>query len=140
MAFGNDSNKDTLEFVHDGKYVCGMAWYSIHGVSKTTFYRYKKRFLEATKCASHGNTTIICKGHAHVEMGKAIIQELIDKNAERMPHKSRTSIDGNRETQLVLPSMYKQVDILREVNAPLASLGYSSLSQPIFFLSLEYNI
>ena len=34
---------------------------------------------------------------AHVEMGKAIIQEFIDKNAERMYHKSRTSIDGNPE-------------------------------------------
>ena len=63
MAFGNDSNKDTLEFVHDGKYVCGMAWYSIHGVSKTTFYRYNRRFFEGGKCASHGNTAIIYKGY-----------------------------------------------------------------------------
>ena len=109
-------------------YVCSMAWYSIHGVSKTTFYRYKRRFFEGAKCASHGNTTIICKVHAHVDMGKAIIQEFIDKNAERMPHKSWTSINGNHETWLVLPSMYKQVDILCEVNATLASLGYSILS------------
>ena len=132
MAFRKDSQKDMLQFVHNGMYVCTVAWYSIHGVSKTTFYRYKRRFFEGGKCASHGNFAIIRKGHGHVEMGKALLQEFIDKNAERMPHKSRTSINGDRETQLVLPSMYKQVDILREVNATLGSLGYSSLSQPTF--------
>ena len=132
MAFTKDSEKDTLDFLHNGMHICSMAWYTIHGVSKMTFYRYKRRFFEGAKCASHGNTAIIRKSHEHIEMGKAYIQEFIDKNAERMPHKSRTSAYGGRETQLVLPSMYKQVDILREVNATLASLGYSTLSQPTF--------
>ena len=132
MAYTKKSEKDTLLFVHNGMYVCSMAWYTIHGISKTTFYRYKRRFFEGAKCASHGNSEIIRKGHEHVEMGKALIQEFIDKNAEKMPHKSRTSIYGSRETQLVLPSMYKQVDIMREVNETLASLGYSCLSQPTF--------
>ena len=97
MAFRKDSEKNTLDFVHNGMNVCSMVWYSIHGVSKTTFYRYKRSFFQGAKCASHGNTAIIHKGHVHVEMGKAIIQEFIDKNAERMYHKSRTSIDGNPE-------------------------------------------
>ena len=44
-----------------------------------------------------------------MEMAKAYLYDFIDKNAERMPHKSRTSVYGGRETQLVLPSMYKQV-------------------------------
>ena len=78
MAFRKDSEKDTLEFVHNGMYVCSVAWYSIHGVSKTTFYKYKRRFFQGEKCVSHGNTAIIRKGHVHVEMGKAIIQEFID--------------------------------------------------------------
>ena len=132
ISFRKNPKNDTFEFVHNGMYVCSMAWYTIHDVSKTTFYRYKRRFLEGAKCASHGNTAIIRKGHVHVEMAKAYIQEFIDKNAKRMPHKSRTSVYGDHETQLVLPSMYKQVDILREVNATLTSLGYSSLSQPTF--------
>ena len=65
-------------------------------------------------------------------MGKALIQEFIDKNAKKMPHKSRTSIDGTHDPQLVLLSMYKQVGILREVNATLASLGYAHLSTLAF--------
>ena len=132
MAFTKDSEKDTLDFLHNGMHICSMAWYTIHGVSKMTFYRYKRRFFEGAKCASHGNTAIIRKIHEHIEMSKAYIQEFIDKNVERMPHKSRTSAYAGRETQLVLPSMYKQVDILRKVNATLASLGYSTLSQPTF--------
>ena len=98
MAFRKDSQKDTLEFVHNGLYVCNVAWYSIHGVSKTTFYRYKRSFFDGGKCASHGNIATIRKGHDHVEMGKALIQEFIDKNAKRMPHKSRTLVDGTCET------------------------------------------
>ena len=93
----------------------------------------KKKGVELNKsrsCTIEDVST--SQGHAHVDMGMDIIQELIEKNAKLMPHISRAFIDSNCEMQVVLPSMYNQVDILHEVNATLASLGYSSLSQPAF--------
>ena len=53
--------------------------------------------------ASHGNTRIIRKGMTHVEMEKSLIQGFIDNNADQMPHKSRKTMHGTSETQLVLP-------------------------------------
>ena len=73
MAYRQDSAKDALVFVHNGMLVCSVAWYIIHGISKTIFYRYKIRFFEGARCATHGNNAIIQKAHNHVEMGKALI-------------------------------------------------------------------
>ena len=123
---------DCFEFSFDGKKVCNKAWYVMHGIGRSTFYRLKQKFINGAKIATHGNLGIIRKQTTHVEMAKAIIQGFIDNNADQMPHKLRTSMHGTRETQQVLPSMYKQVDILREVNDTLVSLNYKTLSQPTF--------
>ena len=47
---------------------------------------------------------------------------------------------GTQETQLVLPTMYKQVDILREVSATLSSLGYKRAISTHFFTVVEHNV
>ena len=86
----------------------------MHGIGKSTFYRFRTKFLNGACNVTHGNTRIIRKGMKHVEMEKSIIQGFIDNNDDQMPHKSRTTTHGARETQRVLPTMYKQVDILRE--------------------------
>ena len=41
-----------------------------------------------------------------------------------MPSKRRAMLDGSRETQLVIPKTYKQVDILDDMNITLDQLGY----------------
>ena len=73
MAYTKKSEKDTLLFVHSGMYVCSMAWYTIHGITKTTFYRYIRKFNQGSKNTSHGSTTKIQKVHVHVELGKTIM-------------------------------------------------------------------
>ena len=44
-----------------------------------------------------------------------------------MPHKSRTTSEGQRETQLILPRLYKQQYLLREINMSLASMDLQSI-------------
>ena len=73
---------------------------------------------------SHANIGIITKSMVHVEMAKYLIQCLIDRNSNQIPHKSRTTLHGTHETQGVLPSMYKQADILHEVSETLLTLEY----------------
>lgn len=76
---------------------------------------------------NYGNSGIIRKGMTHVEMAKSIIQGFIDNNVDQMPHRSRTTMYGARETQHGLLAMCKQVDILHEVNDTLVTLEYHPL-------------
>ena len=52
-----------------------------------------------------------------------MIGAFVETNLERMPHKSRTMGDGTRETLLVIPSTYKQVKTLDDVNKTLKRLN-----------------
>ena len=79
----------------------------------------------------HGNEGVIRKGRDHTKMGRAMIRTFVEKNLERMPHKSRTMGDGTRETLLVIPSTYNQVDIL-DVNKTLKGLNYKEISSTTF--------
>lgn len=132
VAYTQSANDECLDLSFDAKKVCNKGWYVMHGIGRSTFYRLKEKFLDGARNAMHGNLGIIRKQMTHVEMAKSLIQGFIDNNADQMPHKTRTSMHGTRETQRVLPSMYKQVDILREVNDTLMSLNYKPLSQPTF--------
>ena len=111
-----------------GKTICGKAWYTIHGLSKASFHRYKSSYEQGARKARHGNIGIIQRAWDHVEIAKAIIQDYVDKNAEIMPHRSRTTFEGDRENHHVLVGVYKQQDILREVNIMLTSSGFKMIS------------
>lgn len=107
MTYTESADDDCLEFSFDGKKVCTRAWYVMHGIGRSTFYWLKEKSLHSAKSAMHGNLGIIRKQMTHVKMAKSPIQGFIDNNAEQMPHRTRTSMCGTRETQQVLPSMYK---------------------------------
>ena len=62
------------------------------------------------------------------KMAKAIIQDYVDKNAKIMPHRSRTTFEGDRDNRHVLVGVYKQQDILREVNIMFTSSGSKTIS------------
>ena len=80
----------------------------------------------------HGNKGEIRATWDHTQMGRAILRDFVEKNVEQMPHKSRTMQDGSRETQLVIPDVYKQVDIWAEVNGTLEQLGCKHMSMSTF--------
>ena len=95
----------------------------MHGIPKTSFYRYKENFESGVRQYVHGNTSTLRRGLVHTSLARALLNEFID-NSERMPHRCRTLHDGSRETQLVIPATYKQVDILSEINTTLDQMGY----------------
>ena len=72
----------------------------------------------------HGNTGVLRRGLQHTSDARALLDEFVNMNSEPAPHKSRTMLDGSRETRLSIPSIYKQVDILNEINATLEQLGH----------------
>lgn len=101
----------------------------MHGIPKTSFYRCKEQFENGAKKFMHGNLGVMGKARNHIEMDKAIIHDFVENNSERMPYKCRTLVDGSRETQLVIPEIYRQIDILHEVN-----LGFRKLADVFIFL------
>lgn len=117
-----------FDMAFNGKVVCAAAWYRIHGIPKASFHRYKASYDQGAMKVCHGNMGIIRKAWDHVEMAKAILHDFVQNNADQMPHRSRTTTEGERETQLVLSGLYKQQDILREVNMTLSSLQLKSIS------------
>ena len=96
----------------------------MHGIPKTSFYNHRKKFESRVRQHVHGNTGIMRRSLEHIGMARALLQDFVDNNFERMPNKSRTMLDGSRETQLVIPKTYKQVDILDDINTTLGQLGY----------------
>jgi len=70
----------------DGSLVCQKAWYTIHGLSKATYFRYKKEEKRGVVIGRHGNKGSFHEKQ-HVSMARQIIKRFIDDNAEKMPHK-----------------------------------------------------
>ena len=121
----HDSNKKMrYEFRLNGFTICYKAWYEMHGIPKTFFYLYKEKFESGVRQYVHGNTSILRRDLVHTSLARALLNEFVDSNLDRMPHKSRTMLDGSRETQLVIPTTYKHMDILSEINTTLDQMGY----------------
>ena len=78
----------------NGNSVCCKVWYEMHGIPKTSFYRYKEKFESGVREYVHGNTCILRRSLAHTSLERALVKEFMDKNSIRMPQKSRTIANG----------------------------------------------
>ena len=124
--------KSCYVFSFNGNEVCTRAWYEIHGIPKTSIYCYHEQFENGVCCSIHGNDSLIRKGRDHTKMGRALIRSFVEENLEKMPHKSRTMEDETRETLLAIPNIYKQIDILLDVNKTLQSLSLQPMLSTTF--------
>lgn len=121
---GPKTHRVKYEFKLNGMVVCYRAWYEVHGIPNTSFYNHRKKFESGMRQHVHGNTGIMRRSLENSGMARALLQDFVDNNCERMPNKCRTMLDGSRETQMVIPQTYKQVDILEKINTTLGQLGY----------------
>ena len=96
----------------------------MHRIPKTSFYRCRQKFESGVRQCVHGNTCVLRRELEQTCLARALIHEFVDNNAKPMPHKSRKMLDGSRETQLVILAIYKQVDILGEINTTIYETGY----------------
>ena len=65
------------------------AWMHIAGVLESTFYRYLKYMKEDREARDHGNTGSE-KTREHTEQATASLKCILDREADDMPHRSRT--------------------------------------------------
>ena len=116
----HDSTQNVwYEFRLNGVIVCCRSWYEMYGIPKTPFYCYREKFEFGVCQYMHGNTRVLRRGPQHISRVRSLVDEFLNMKSKPMPCKSRIMLDGSRETKLSIPSIFKQVDILSEINTTL---------------------
>ena len=83
--------------------VCEVAWYIIHGVSKSAYYSYKASARSGRVNGSHGNSGVH-RPQIHTIQARAMLTTIVNENADQMPNEFRM-IGKKRVAALkVLPS------------------------------------
>lgn len=133
----DDAGKDWITL--KGMEVCPTAWWTIHGISKATFYRYKHMARDGKQAEAHGNLGSK-KPRTHTLQATATLQMMLVSEADKMPHKSRTLESGEKVPAMVLPSGFRWSDKLPQVNEtnatfnlpPISSSGLSNIRRASF--------
>ena len=86
-----------------GREVCENAWYSIHGVSRAAYHKYKAAALAGRINGMHGNSGIT-RPRPHTIQAEANFATIIQENADRMPNEFRNIGRKRVNNLLVLPS------------------------------------
>ena len=107
--------------------VCCKAWYTIHGVSKAEFYRQSAYAKEGRRSRHHGNLGLK-KPREATRQATATLATIIVPLADAMPHKTRTTLTGEKVVEKVLPTGTKWKDILLDVNAVGEKAGLEPIS------------
>ena len=68
--------------------VCENTWYSIHGVSRAAYHKYKAATLAGRVNGMHGNFGIT-RPQPHIIQAEANFMTIIQENADRMPNEFR---------------------------------------------------
>ena len=110
-----------------GREVCPTAWWIIHGIAKATYYRYKEKARAGKKADVHGNVGSK-KPRMHTLQATAILRTLIESDADKMPHKTRTLESGEKVPSMVLPSAFRWSDQLQKINESNAMLDFKPIS------------
>ena len=88
-----------------GVEVCAIAWYLIHGIPKSTFHSYVRRYNKRILSTAHGN-----RGCKQPRIGTVqimgTIAAIVKENACQMPHQMQGIGHGRVDTLKYLPAGY----------------------------------
>ena len=109
------------------------AWMHISGVPESTFYRYQTYMNNGREALDHGNKGLL-KPRKHTQQAAASLKCILEKQADHMPHRTRTLKTGEKVVSMCLPATFqwkKQIKELNDVNAAfgLKEVSTSSLSK-----------
>ena len=117
----------------EGISVCMRAWMHISGVPQATFYRYQAYARANREASEHGNTGL-AKPRKHTQQATATLKCILEKEADHMPHRTRTTKSGEKVVSMILPATFQwkdQIPKLNEANAAfeLKEVSSSNLSK-----------
>jgi hypothetical protein len=111
----------------EGCDVCPMAWYTIMGVSRATYYRWKVNASSEMHADQHGNVGTT-KLRIHTLQAMATLRQMLEQSTDHMPHKTTSLETGEKVVSKCLPSSWRWKDSLPELNIVNAQLGLNKVS------------
>ena len=126
----------TIDWIQKHKYitlegveVCGTAWYSIHGIPKSTYHNYIEKYHYGMVSGAHGN-----KGIKRPRIGTVqamgTMAAIIHDNADRMPHQMHGIGNGRVDTLKFLPAGNNWKCVQVDTNEVLyGTLDFGSVSR-----------
>ena len=103
--------------------VCENAWYTIHGISRSAYHKYKAVALAGRVNRMHWNSGIT-RPRPHTIQAKANFMTIIQENADRMPNEFR-NIGRKRVNNLFVLSSALNWDHMKDIsNSVLHSIQY----------------
>jgi len=111
---------------------CQNAWYIFHGKKRSTFYNYKKRFLNGGVKVVHGNNGLK-KSRSDTIAIVSSINKIVEENSYKSPHLTGVvSKDGSRYNLKIFPSNMMHVMLRKMENEGIEILGLKLVSQYSF--------
>jgi hypothetical protein len=111
----------------EGCDVCPVAWYTIMGVLRATYYRWKVNANSGMRADQHGNVGTT-KPRIHTLQATATLRLMLEQSADHMPHKTRTLETGEKVVSKCLLSSWHWKDSLPELNIVNAQLCLNKVS------------
>ena len=128
----------------EGISVCMRAWMHISGVPQATFYRYQG-YARANREASEYGNTGLAKPRKHTQQAMATLKCILEKEADHMPHRTRTTKSGEKAVSMILPATFQWKDQIPKLNEANVAFGLkevfsSNLSKIRGSRFLEYDV
>ena len=104
--------------------VCEKAWYSIHGVSRAAYHKYKAGVLAGRVNGTHGNSGLT-RLRPHTIQAEANFATIIQEKVDRMPNEFRNIGRKRVNNLLVVPSALNWEHMRDISNSVLPSLCFT---------------
>ena len=111
----------------EGCDVCPKVWYTIMGVSRESYYRWKANASSGMCVDQHGNVGTT-KPQIHTLQSKATLCQMLEQSIDHMLHKTTTLEIGEKVVSKCLPSSWLWKDSLPELNIVNTQLGLRKVS------------
>ena len=102
--------------------VCMRAWMHIFGIPQATFYQYHGYARANREASEHGNTGL-AKPRKHTQQATATLKCILEKEADHMPHCTRTTKSGEKVVSMILPATFQWKDQIPKLNEANAAFG-----------------
>ena len=111
----------------EGISVCMHAWMHIFGVPQATFYRYQAYARANREASEHGNTGL-AKPRKHTQQATTTLKCILEKEANHMPHHTRTTKSGEKVVSMILPATFQWKDQIPKLNEANVAFGLREVS------------
>jgi hypothetical protein len=111
----------------EGVDVCPVAWYTIMGVSRATYYRWKVNTNNRLRAEHHRNAGMV-KPRSHTLQATGTLLLMLEQTTDHMPHHTTTIEIGEKVVSKCLPSSWWWKDSLPEINIVNAQFGLNKVS------------